>query len=712
MAKRKPRRSSKVLPESVQAALGDVPEGTDTQNDQPFALPSGGSLQNRRIRTCSDARELYVRLAFENQLRAQSFAQIRNQIEGGRPFDPNALVRNGEAWRTNVNFNDARAAFRRISTPYWKMVNEVPRRIAVTVHSGAPEAPQWSVALAECFDRFLDDWGPDYYMQFSGFVDDLLMYGPGYVMFPDCQSPRYKWAQTVQMMFPRRTKACVDDWELVCLKREMTADQLIKYVRDDESKKESERCGWNAEAVMKAIKLAAPQSMQTRFIDPNYFQDIIVTNDLVIGGVWPPVQVVDMWAKHRDGTIQHSIFTERADVGDYLYDQKDAAESFRQIFGTVFYGVGSNGLLHAIKGFGVLNYYYATAINRMKCKALDSVGMTMGLNFVKEDNTPDGTPPVENHSFLNIFPKGLTQLTIYPQLQPAMALMKELQNNQNENNSNYSESGVQQNIAEAQTKGQADLLANIGAEMETSQTAIFLSQMGSNIFAEQFRRLCTSPNDPDAKKFRERAKRLGVPKEVFSDKVEKTVKTGASPTMASPMVRAQVASQLFNTIYPLPGANRRAIEEFYVANATGAEGVNRFLLPIGVASDPRARREAMMENADLANGIPLPADPSDAHVEHIDEHLKPLEAMSQAAQQGHPLGPDQLIAFKMVIPHVQEHMGYLASDETKAELYKQLNSRMAAVIAVATGIEARMARAQRNGASSDEIRTQLQAPRQ
>jgi hypothetical protein len=575
----------------------------------------------------------------------------------------------------------------------------------------SPDTPKWNVALAECFDDFLDDWGEDYQMQFSGVADDLIMFGAGHPMFTDCQSPRYIWAQTTQVMFPRRTKISTDKWELVVIKREMTASELIEKVRDDKTKKESERCGWNGEAVMKAIQLAAPQSQQTRFLDPNYFQDIIVSNDLVIGGVWPPIQVVDIWAKNRDGTIQHSIFTERADVGNYLYDQKDAADTFRDIFGSIFYGAGANGMIHQVKGFGVLNYYYATAINRMKCKALDAVGMTMGLNFVKEDNTPDGTPPVENHSFLNIFPKGLNPITVYPQLAPAMGLMKELQNNQNENNSNYSEAGVQQNIAEAQTKGQADILANIGSEMESAQTAVFLSQMG-RLFAQQFKRLCESPNDPDAKKFRERAMALGVPKEVFSAKVEKRVKTGASPNMASPMVRAQIAQNLMQMIYPLPGANRRAIEEFYVANLTGSEGVNQFLLPIGVNSDPRARREAMMENNDLASGIPLPADPSDAHVEHVDEHLKPLEMLAKGAQQGRPLGPDQLISFKMVLPHVQEHMNYLVNDETKAEIYKQLNARVAAVTAIANGIETRMARAQRNGAQPDEIRTQLQAPRQ
>lgn len=709
MAKRKTpkRRKSSLLPESVSTAL-DTRDAAIDQNDSPFGSPAGVTV-DRRIKDVGSARELYIRLVYENRLRAQSFAQIRNQIEGGRPFDPNVIHKNGEDWRCNVNWNDARAAFRRIAAPYWKMVNEVPRKISVRVHSASPEADQWGIALAEAFDRWLDDWGPDYYLQFSGFVDDLLMYGPGFVMWPDDDSPRFKWAQTVQIMFPRRTKTCVDDWELVCLKREMTADQLLKYVKDDNAANDSYRAGWNPDMVKKAIQLAAPQPLQTRFLDPNFWQDMIVSNDLIIGQVWPPISVVDLWAKNRDGKIHHYIFTEKADIGDYLYSSDTGTDSFRRIFGTCFYGVGSNGLLHSIKGFGVLNYYYMTAINRMKCKAVDAVGLTMAMNFTKEDNTPEGVPPVENHSFVNLFPKGLEQLQYYPQIQPAMAMMQSLKQSQDENNFTYSE--VKQAIGETDTATQAKLLAGIGAEMESSMAAIFLSQLGGNIFGECFRRLCEESGE-DCVKFRKRCEALGVPKEVFSAKIEKTVKTGASPTMASPAMRGQIAQQLMGTVYNLPGANRRWIEEFYVSNLVGAEGVQHALLPVGVDSDPRARREAMMENPDLAQGMPLPVDPSDAHAEHADEHLKPLEMIIGAAQQGQPLTPDHLLALKMTIPHTQAHLQYLAQDNTKTAIFKQLNARLKLVENVARGIETRMARAQRNGATPQETMTQLQAPRQ
>jgi len=158
----------------------------------------------------------------------------------------------------------------------------------------------------------------------------------------------------------------------------------------------------------------------------------------------------------------------------------------------------------------------------------------------------------------------------------------------------------------------------------------------------------------------------------------------------------------------------RAIQEFNVANLTGSEGITTFMLPIGVNSDPRARREAIMENDDLSKGIILGdqtsfgVDPSDDHVAHADEHLKPLEAIVAASQQqgqqpaqGQPaqpptqITPDHLMALQGIIPHVSVHVQYLSMDETKRDIYKQMNQRLKLVESVAKGIVARLARAQK-----------------
>lgn len=708
MARKKKSPKDKFLPESANS--GNEPTQTvGDGEDTAFGVPAYAN--DRRIQNCSQARELYVRLYLENQLRASAFSQIRNQIEGGRPFNPAELERNGETWRTNVNFNDARASFKRVSLPYWRMVHEVPRKISVALQTQAPQSDKWGISMAEAFDQFLDDWGPDYFLQFSGFADDFVMYGPGYVMWPDGSTPRYKWAPTVQMLFPKRTKGSVDQWELVAFKREMTATELVNLVRNSEESNRSKEAGWNPAAVMKAIRLASPGPGNTRYFDPNFWQDMIVSNDLVIGGVWPPVTVVDVWAKNREGTkVRHYILTEKADVQDYLYEADEEADDFRQIFGACFYGVGANGLLHAVKGFGVMNYYYSTAINRTKCRALDSGTFAMGMNFVKADNTPDGSPPVENVSMLNVFPTGLQQLQWYPNLQVGLELIQSLQQNQNENNFVYSE--VQKSIGDTDTATQAKLIAGIQSEMGSSTAAIFLSQIGTNIFAEMLRRLCKKgSSDKDAKKFQARCREKGVPDEAMFD-IEKTVKTGASPMMADPGQRNEIMNEMLTVVYPMPGANRRGILEHYVSNKVGSNGLKWALMPDGAESDPAARRAAMIENGNLAQGMPLPVAPEDAHVEHLDEHLKPLEAMVQAAQQGQQITPDHMVAAKLTVPHSAQHLQYLSQDQTKKDAFNQMKARFTNVSNVMNGIEQRMAKAHQMGADPQAMQTAMQGPQQ
>ena len=173
------------------------------------------------------------------------------------------------------------------------------------------------------------------------------------------------------------------------------------------------------------------------------------------------------------------------------------------------------------------------------------------------------------------------------------------------------------------------------------------------------------------------------------------------------------------TIMPLPDANRREILEFATATNMGADGPARFLLPIGVGSDPRARREARMENVDLGQGVMLGdppnfgVDPSDAHVEHCDEHLKPLEAICQAVQQHGQqqaqgqqpqaaITPDHLVALQMTIPHIQSHLQMLAGNETEKAAYQQLKARFTAVAAIAQGLMARLSRAQNQAQQSGQ----------
>jgi hypothetical protein len=292
---------------------------------------------------------------------------------------------------------------------------------------------------------------------------------------------------------------------------------------------------------------------------------------------------------------------------------------------------------------------------------------------------------------INVFPKGMEQLKLSPNLDSVLPTMQALKQNQDENNFQYNE--IKNSIADTDTATQAKLIASVGAEMGTASASITLSQVASNHYTEILRRLCKKgSSDPDAKKFQKRCREMGVPEEALFD-IERTVKTGVNPMMADPAQRTQIMTQVRALLYNVPGANKRWIDEMTAADLLGADGAKNALLPEGSASGPAARKMAVLENGSMAGGTPLPAAPEEDHVVHLDEHLKPLEAMVQATQQGQQISPDHLLMFQTLVPHIAQHMQYLQQDETKVQEFKQLNARASNVMSVMNGVMARIARA-------------------
>lgn len=643
--------------------------------------------EDRRIKDCNAARELWKKVEKANERRTEIMAQVRNQMAGGRPMDPNALIENGEGWRTNNNFRDAEAAFQRAFLPFYKMLNDVPRKMAIKIRERSPNVNQWEIAMAEAADMFIEDKGPDYYMFINGVIRDFVMHGPGYFMWEDAEKPMPQWLTTTQVYFPSRASTNVCKWEMVCVKRDMTVSELWEKIKPEVGES-AEYAGWNSKAVKAAMKICAPPDFGFIDNDANRIQDAVNNNDLAMSGIWTPLQVVDMFVKKDGKKISHYIFTEKDDVKDYLYEGEEYTDDFAEMLNGIFYDIGDNGLIHGVKGFGVRNYYHAQEINSFKCRLVDAAKFSMGMNFVRQDDAPDEQPPVENYGMINVFPKGINQLQYFPNLQQAENIVGLLKANQDENNFTYNDTSTK--IGDTETAKQAEILASIGQEMTSSVSTVFLSQVGRNIFTEIVRRLrIKGSKDEDAKKFQKRCIKLGVPPEVIHDS-EIIVTTGASPNMASPMMREQIANLLMTQIYPLPDANRRAILEFRTANLVGSDGISQFLLPAGSNSAPQSRTKARVENTSLGQGIELFADPSESHYEEADEHLLPLENIIQSAGQNAQLAPEHMVALQFGLAHTAQHVQFLSQDTVRRDQFKEINARFQNVNSAAMGIVQRL----------------------
>ncbi len=658
-------------PKSAKATTSVAVANTDGEGDDYANVAEG-----RRLSTVDGARTIYDRLIADNMQRSSTYASVRNQLEGGRPRDPAELVQNGEAWSCNVNFGDAQAARNRVLQPFWKMVNDVPHRATFSIDSAAPQSDEWQASFAEAFDDFHDDWGADYYLQFMQVVANYINFGPGPAQFCSDEMPRYKAVNPTRLLFPMNTKMSPDEWEVVALVRDMSASELYGYIRDKKTAKNSEYAGWNIKAIKATIVQCKDGGPAPDYRDYTRLADQLVNNDITITTPFMPQAVVWLYVRQfpkageKKGRVGCYAFTQNAGVNDFLYKDEDQYESFRQLLPTIWYDTGTDGMVHSIKGFGIKNYYFSMLQNRMKSRMMDSATFSLGINFQYADgNTPDETPPVENYGAFSIFPTGLTQLAIYPQLKAASDVLGLLENNAAENNSLYKQNNEQ--IAQTDTATQANILANMQGQTAESSASIFLSQLGENFYSEQLRRLrIKGSGDEDAKNFQKRLKAKGVPDEVIFNS-EVRVKTGANAGMWNPAMRAQ-AFQEGLALASLPGVNTRWFLENFIAYKYGANAVNKALLPEGEQSSPVQRRQAQMENQDFGQGAPLQAAPSDAHVEHIEEHMKPVAGIAAKAKQGQQLPPEQTSALAITVEHMGQHMAFLQRDETKKKEFNAL----------------------------------------
>jgi hypothetical protein len=662
--------------------------------DKPSSSPASSDFaqaqENRRIKDVGGARTIYNRLVQDNVLRSNTIANTRNQLEGGRPFNPSELEAQGAAWQTNVNFGDAQAARDRDFLPYWKMINDVPHRGTFKIDSNSPDSDKWAVAFSEAFDEFHEDWSADYWTQFMKFAKNFVDFGPGIVQWTEPNTPRYKAVNVQRVYWPKNTQMSPDEWEVMMFVRDVSATELYGYIRTKDKERQSKAAGWNIDAIKAAIVQMKDGGQFPDYRDYTRYQDLLVNNDIVITSPFQPMSVVWLYVKNFDGKIGCYVFPQNKGVEDFLYEDDSATESFRHLLGAVWYDTGTDGMIHSIKGFGIKNFFFSQLINRTKCRLVDGGTLAAGLNFqYSGENIPEESPPVENYGPFTVFPNGLQQLNVYPQIQPAMAVMDMLSRNRDQNNSIYTESSNQQQIENTDTATQAKILTAMQGQMSEASAAIFLAQVGENIYTEQVRRLrMPNSDDPDAKAFVRRLRERNVPEEViFNTPVR--VKTGANSGMANPILMAQKYQEGL-ALSQMPGVNQRWFLENFIAYKYGAQSIQKALLPEGVDSNPIQRREAIMENSDLGQGQELPVAPEDAHFEHIEEHLKPIMGMVQQFQQTQQLSPEQITALTIGIEHTGQHMSYLANDETKKDKFQAVRAPFMLAQSVIKGILTKM----------------------
>ena len=647
------------------------------------------TINERRIRDASTARSLWLKLRTASVQRREKWVQVQNQLDGAPPFANRELMQLGQNWRCNVNFRDASSTLDQVLISYWRLLHDTTNLAAVSyVTPDDPNAEKHEHIFQQAFNRFIDDWGPDYVRNYLLFSQNHVSFGVGVAFWNDKFSPRWEAVRIGDCEVPTRAKSSVEKLSLIGIRQEMEIDYLWELVRDEASKAAARKRGWNTDAIEAAlarefVKQEGNVSTPVTGQDVLELQRLMRDNSLGVTTGHDPIKLVHLLVKDYDGKISRMIFAEMQEhQNDFLYDDTGSdsrPDSMNEVMGAVFFDAG-NGDWWGTKGFGLKNFQLSTVQNRLKSRAVDRT-LLDGLNFRDMSEGGRETVPITSIGPFNFLPKDVEQIPSYPSGRSILETIEMIDGQTNSNNARYRDQGNA--ISQTDTATQANILANIQSQVDVANATLYLRQIARNLFSEQFRRLRLKGNpDIDAKTFKKRCvDELGMPEKVFYSG-EISLRTGSDPGAANLAVQGQRALEAMN----LPDANKRWCQEKYVSATFGAQAVAKALNPIDATSDIKSVRLALMENSDMGEGNPLPVDPQDNHAAHAPAHLQPMEVIVHNFDATGKIDPNGLIALQNAIPHLESHFEYLKADKMQEQLFMQLWPRFTAVKSSAEGI--------------------------
>lgn len=646
------------------------------------------ALKERRIKDPAAARTLWNRFRTDSDHRRQSWSRMQNQLDGANPLSNTELQSLGQGWRCNINFRDASSALEQVLVSYWRLLHDTTNLASITLHDASdPNSDKWEQLFQANFNRFNEDWGPDYVRNYLLFAQNHIAFGVGVAFWNDSRCPRWESLRIGELEVPAKAKASVDKLKLLGVRQEMDFEDLWELIRTPENRAAAARRGWNVVELEKllgniALERNGDRSQALEASDALELQRMLRNNVLGASVSFAPLALVHLLVRDYDGKITRFIFDEKSEHNDqFLFSDENSASrpaSMTEVVGAVFFDAG-NGDWWGTKGFGSKNFKLSGVINRLKSRAVDRT-LLDGLNFVDTEAGREQVP-ITNIGPFNFLPPGLTQLPNYPTGRSILETISMLEANQSQNNARYRDQSQQ--IAGADTATQANILANLQSQVDVANATLYLRQVARNLFVEQFRRLrLRGSTDPDAKAFYTRCVvDGGMPEDVFF-KSEVTIRTGADPGAANLALQAQKALELGN----LPDANRRWWQEKYVAANFGAQAVAKALNPVDAMADIKSQRLALMENSDMGEGSPLPVDPQDNHAAHVPTHLEPLEVIVHSFDATGSINPNALIALQNAIPHLETHFEWLKKDKLQEGLYRDAWPRFTAVRSAAEGM--------------------------
>lgn len=661
----------------------------ENRNDELQTTTETGQPVVRRIATPKAAHDIVSKMKTDDSQDAIRRATIQGMIDGNPPYVDKDLVDAGLGSMVNVNFMSMRANLDARAAATHELFAEVP-----TLVEFKPVAPSrddvaiWDHCrvMSEEYTNVVRDW-PNFlpYMDLVSRESDA--YGIGFCLFIDEWDWRPKAYKRGSLLFDAEASVEVVDNDIFCIRDKMTAADLFKHIEDEES---ARLAGWKVEAVRDALvrvfykgEGADQNDRYQRSTWESLQQDIRNNTPAYQAKQFERVRVVHILVREVSGAqkVTHLIVPEDESQDTFLYESPNRFDSMDQVLWWMPYNYG-DGYAKSVRGVASLMVQHDDLSNRFLCRVFDAGFTTASVMLQPQSQVDLGRLQFLQHGPYLVLPPELKaiQTTFQPQLAPLIQL-REVSESVMKNNTGTYRQHSESPYGRGEMRTAREVLEESSREARYEKAAVMHRyNMLERLHREMFRRMTnaeyhaaetTRPGRAEAAKFIKRCMDRGVPRELLFDNRDKVALYVARAIgMGSLGVKYDVTNQLMGVMGMLPDeiGRNNALRD-YIATRVGHQNVDRYCPTISRDKVPSNESSiAVLENNDMAEGVPVQVGSDQLHKTHIDVTLQGLIIpMIQAAQSWQapqdPVRARQTLA--LAIQHVVEHSRFLAADRTR-----------------------------------------------
>jgi hypothetical protein len=686
------------------------------------------------LMTVSAARTYYVQYRQAHVPRIILMAAVEGCLQGNPPYNPARIAEAGLSHIANVNTLDMKAIYERSALSFWNLFNQTENLVVfeirqLNVLGQDHDYKGWADILGQTFTKVVkEDW-EDFTTMTNQLTGQLIKFGASPLIWPDEDDFRWEVVDLSRFYCADKAPVATSKWDCVCVETLFSISYLWGVYQalkgrgeeegegeldDEETDGEGETDSpeetedgytgkeveeddqyWDIEQLEMFLLQRANLANKNLNSGGNSFSNMMEVQRAmqeqsfnVATMFTDNVTLVSIFYKEFSGKISHKIFDPvNSGSGDsFLYNAIDKYDSFSEAI-VIFTYSPEEPHIHGNKGVGHKIYPIGQAMMQLDCTLLDACKMASTV-FMSTNSTPGrNMEPVRVISGV-VTDIGQAQVQPNPMQGNTGLIIQAANYFEGKVNRNAMISGDDPSAPDSDRGSKSAPEAQMQSYKEFGigkQNVAHFYNTFDIVIRGMVAKLLRTPEGHIAYPFLERWKELamqrGVPEEVFE--VRDALPGKLPKHLSARAARVAGDGSHLGLIMGLGGVGAIAggfteegqynYKKDIITSRLGQDYVTRYIGDDPVMNENGSGASvAQLENLMMQDGKNPLASRDNPHKTHIGSHFALGNQLIQSvsSQQMDAISADKV--FSVFIPHVGEHIAFVAEDPLNAGFLEQI----------------------------------------